>query len=264
MFLRNVCPFAMLAIIVAFAATSASNARIRQVDVLSPVSPPGALSPTSPANTRSASHSSRQAKSEVSPTLVLPAQSKNPDDLAVGKLLVASRDLADPIFAKTVILLVHHDAGGVLGLILNRRSKVPLSHVLDKLEAAKDRSDPVFLGGPVEIPAVFALFRSKTKLEEAESIVNDVYFIDSKTIFEKVLSARPAPGSFHVYLGYAGWTNEQLQKEVQVGAWFIFPADTRTVFDADPNSLWTKMIRKTEQTLVRNAFPELSSPVQPH
>ena len=30
------------------------------------------------------------------------------DDLAVGRLLVASRDLGDPNFAKTVILLVHY------------------------------------------------------------------------------------------------------------------------------------------------------------
>lgn len=264
MSLRNVCLIAMLAMIVAFDAIGSSNIRSKQLDVLPPIAPPAVLAPVPPANTRNRSLWPQQTKSEISSMVVLSVQSKNPDDLAVGKLLVASRDLADPIFAKTVILLVHHDAGGVLGLILNRRTKVPLSHVLDKLEVAKDRSDPVYLGGPVEIPAVFALFRSKTKLEEAEPILKDAYFINSRTIFEKVMSAQPAPGSFHVYLGYAGWTNEQLQKEVQVGAWFIFPADTRTVFDADPNSLWAKMIRKTEQKLVRNEPPELSPPAQPN
>lgn len=255
MSLRNVCPFAMLAMIVALAATGVSNVRIKQVDVLPPISA---------ANKQIRSRCSREANNEILRTVVVPVQSKNPDDLAVGKLLVASRDLSDPIFAQTVILLVHHDAGGVLGLILNRRTKVPLSHVFDKLEAAKDRSDPVFLGGPVEIPAVFALFRSRTKVEDSEPILNDIYFINSKTVFEKIISTRPASGSLHVYLGYAGWTNDQLQKEIQVGAWFIFQGDTRTIFDADPNSLWTKMIRKTEQKLVRNELPELSSFLRPH
>ena len=64
---------------------------------------------------------------------------------------MASRDLGDPNFAETVVLLVHYDDEGVVGLILNRRTDVPLSRVLEGLKAAKDRSDPVYLGGPVEI-----------------------------------------------------------------------------------------------------------------
>jgi putative AlgH/UPF0301 family transcriptional regulator len=57
------------------------------------------------------------------------------DDLAVGRLLVASRDLGDPNFAKTVILLVHYDEdkGGV-GLVLNKRTDVPITRVFRYLK----------------------------------------------------------------------------------------------------------------------------------
>jgi putative AlgH/UPF0301 family transcriptional regulator len=65
-----------------------------------------------------------------------------------------------------VILLARYDAQGVLGLILNRRRDVPLSRMLESPKAVKDRSDPVYLGGPLEMPAVFALFQSPAKLEE--------------------------------------------------------------------------------------------------
>ena len=157
--------------------------------------------------------------------------------------------LADPNFAETVVLLVRYDAEGVVGLILNRRSHVPLSRVLEGLKAAKGRSDPVYLGGPVETPAVFALFQSPAKLEGAEHIFGGVYLISTKPLFEQTISARPDPGVFHVYLGYAGWTNDQLRKEVELGAWFIFPADAGAVFDSDPDSLWSQMIRKTELKL---------------
>jgi putative transcriptional regulator len=77
------------------------------------------------------------------------AQSMQPDDLAAGKMLVASRDLPDPNFSKTVILLVQYDDEGVVGLILNRRSKVPISRVLEDVGGAKERSDPIYAGGPV-------------------------------------------------------------------------------------------------------------------
>jgi putative transcriptional regulator len=187
-----------------------------------------------------------RAESESRQSVFLPVQSKNTKELGAGKLLVASRGLVDPSFAKTVILLVHYDAAGVVGLILNRRTDVPLSRVLDGLKAAKDRSDPVYLGGPVETPAVFALLHSPTKLEGAEGIFGSVYLISTKTLFEETISKRPDPSVFHVYLGYAGWNTEQLRKEVELGAWFIFQADARTVFDSDPGSLWPRMIQKTE------------------
>lgn len=184
--------------------------------------------------------------------IFVPVQSKNPGELGLGKLLVASRDLPDPIFAKTVVLLVHYDDKGVLGLMLNRRTDFPISRVFKKLNAAKNRSDPVYAGGPVEIPAVFALFRSKAKDEPAERVLGDVYLISSQPLFEKTLSTGPAPGVFHVYLGYAGWTPEQLRKEVDAGAWFIFQGDAQTVFDANPDGLWSQMIRRTELKMASN------------
>jgi putative transcriptional regulator len=73
------------------------------------------------------------------------------DDLAVGRFLVASRDLGDPNFAKTVILLVHYSEDqGAVGLVVNKRTDVPISRVFHDLKEASGRHDPVFVGGPVE------------------------------------------------------------------------------------------------------------------
>jgi len=185
----------------------------------------------------------------ISPAVFLPIQSRKAEDLGAGKLLVASRKLGDPNFAETVVLLVRYDAEGVVGLILNRRTHVPLSRVLEGLKAAQGRSDPVYLGGPVGASAVFALFQPPAELEGAEHIFGGVYLVSAKPLFEQAISARPDPGVFHVYLGYAGWTSGQLRKEVELGAWFIFPADAGAVFDSDPDSLWSQMIRKTELKL---------------
>ena len=197
-----------------------------------------------------------------SPASFLSIQFKDPKDLGVGKILVASRGLGDPHFARTVILLLHDDEKGAVGLILNRRTDVPLSQVLD-LKAAKDRSDAVYVGGPVEPAGVLALFQSPAKVEKAENIFGDVYWISDKDVFEKALAGKPDPKVFHVYLGYAGWTHDQLRTEVQMGAWFVFPADTATVFNADPGSLWLEMIKKTELQLAKvEPFLETSQPIE--
>jgi len=192
-----------------------------------------------------ASVSGSPAKNDIVPA-VFPVQSKNIKDLSAGKVLVASRDLADPNFAETVVLLVRYDAQGVIGLMLNRRSDVPLSRAFKDLKAAKDRSDEVYLGGPVGHDAVFALMQSTAKLEGADRVFGGTYLIAAKALFEQTIATRPDPGNFHVYVGYAGWTREQLQMEVALGAWFVFPADAKTVFSSDPDTLWQQMIRETE------------------
>jgi putative AlgH/UPF0301 family transcriptional regulator len=252
MSLRKLCCFTILATILIFSGVKTSPVPRTNRGLAAPGSQPRrtelalqewfSLMPQ-PVNLQS--HSIFAMQSET-PGTVAPVQSKNPADLAVGKLLVASRDLADPMFAKTVVLLVHYDDDGVIGLMLNRRSDVPLSRALKELKAAKDRPDPVYLGGPVEISTVFALLRSKAKQDPAERILEDVYLISTKSLLEKTLTAKVDRGGFHVYLGYAGWSPEQLRNEVQVGAWFIFQGDAETVFNSNPNSLWSQMIRRTE------------------
>ncbi len=77
------------------------------------------------------------AISETPSNIFLLLQSQDPADLSAGKLLVASRALADPNFAETVVLLVHCDAQGVVGLILNRRTDVPLSRVLEQFAGSE-------------------------------------------------------------------------------------------------------------------------------
>jgi putative transcriptional regulator len=201
------------------------------------------------------------ANIEMPPAVLLPVQFRNTKDLAPGKLLVASRELGDPNFAKTVILLVHYDTEGVIGLMINRRTAVPISRVFADLKTAKDISDPVYLGGPVETPTVFALLRSKDTLEGGEHVFGGVYWISTKSALEKTISSRPDPGAFHVYLGYAGWTADQLRNEIRLGGWFVFQADNQTVFNANPDSLWHEMIKKTELEMA--GCPTTASPQAP-
>jgi putative transcriptional regulator len=181
----------------------------------------------------------------------LPAFSQS-DDLAIGKLLVASRDLGDPNFAKTVILLVHYSEDqGAVGLVVNKRTDVPISRVFHDLKQASGRNDPVYIGGPVELNSVLALLKSASKPERADRVFGDVYLISNKDLLTKTLGSSAEATVFHTYIGYAGWQAGQLEHEVELGAWHIMPADVGTVFHADPDSVWERLIRRTETHIAR-------------
>jgi putative AlgH/UPF0301 family transcriptional regulator len=172
------------------------------------------------------------------------AQSMQPGDLGAGKLLVASRELPDPNFAKTVILLVQYDGDGVVGLILNRRSKVPISRMLGEVAGAKSRTDPIYAGGPVGRTEVLALARRSSG--DAKRVFGDVFLVSSREDIEKTFATATDADAIHVYLGYSGWTQPQLDNELDLGAWYIFPGNAKAVFDSDPDSLWDRLIRSTE------------------
>lgn len=170
--------------------------------------------------------------------------------LSVGSILVANEKLGDPNFAESVILLLQYDEEkGAVGLILNRRTRIPLSRVFPKTKQAS--ADLVYMGGPVEITAGQALLRMPEKSDQATHIMADVYVTGTKDLIEKSVAARVDPSKFRLYLGYAGWAPDQLEAEIRLGAWSILHRGPQVVFDDDPDSLWSRLIRQTHMQVAR-------------
>ncbi|MGH9654267.1 MAG: YqgE/AlgH family protein, partial [Bryobacteraceae bacterium] len=88
-----------------------------------------------------------------------------------GRLLVATEKLGDPAFAQSVILIVDSDDQGTVGLMINRRTTVPISRIFKRKRAG---SDPVYIGGPVELRSVQALLRSSVRVSDATRVVGGV------------------------------------------------------------------------------------------
>lgn len=182
-----------------------------------------------------------------------PVQSGSHQDLAVGKILVAKPELADPNFAQSVVLIIHYDEDkGAVGLILNRRSNVPLSKALPDVKGAKD--DPVYEGGPVETATAQALFQSHEKQEGTTRILSNLYASGSKEVIEKLAASGAGASQFRLYAGYAGWSSGQLEREVEIGGWSVLRATTEIVFDDRPDSLWQRLQHDAETRIARNLF----------
>ena len=183
------------------------------------------------------------------------AQSVRTEEIAAGKFLVAHRKLADPNFAESVVLIVHYDAKGAMGLIVNRKTKITVARIFEDVKGAADQSDPLFFGGPVETRSILALVRSESKPPEATNVFRDVYLVTRKTQLDKTVAARPDPRRFRAFMGYSGWGAGQLEAEMATGSWYVFPGSQATVFDPAPASVWDRLIRITEQQVAKAEPP---------
>jgi putative transcriptional regulator len=175
-----------------------------------------------------------------------------------GKLLVASPDLTDPNFARTVILVVEHGAGGALGLVLNRAGPARLDAIWDETaDGPCPVGIPAMAGGPLEGPLMVV---HGPAADAQREIVADVSF----SLGADRLVALVAEGCLpvRVFIGYAGWGGDQLEDELRAGAWTVTTATADFVF-ADPDTLWDRVTRHVADTRLAAALRIRHVPAEP-
>ncbi len=146
-------------------------------------------------------------------------------------LLIASPQLRDPNFQRTVVLMVHHDPEGALGLVINRDGPVRVGDVLRHMElpVPEEGADtPAWWGGPVQPSTGFIVFPGEVDEEEGWNLGRGVAVTQSATILGRRLEAGLP---FHLVLGYAGWGPGQLDAEIEAGSWLFADVDPAIVFD---------------------------------
>ena len=177
-------------------------------------------------------------------------------------LLVARKDLPDPFFRESVVLITPSAGGPPIGVIVNRPTGVPLSGVFPDIETLKSRNDKLFFGGPVQREQLVLVFRATAPREGALEVLDGVYMTSDRDVFRELL-ARPNPlEGLRVFAGYAGWAPGQLENEVARGDWHLAPADARVLFGTAPDKLWEDLERRASATKTRFIPSSLSTPAR--
>ncbi len=190
--------------------------------------------------------------------VVFPSAPCRAADLAPGKFLIAARNLGDPNFQESVVLLTHYGEKGALGLIINRPTTITVTRLLPAFKG----DNHVYFGGPVQLNGVMALQPGQSG--EAQKILPGVYLLVGSDAVEK--AAGSSRQHMRIFAGYSGWGPGQLEREIQLGGWHLVAGDHRMVFDQEPESVWRRLIRKAEVVVVRAWAPSRSphgAPVAP-
>ena len=94
---------------------------------------------------------------------------------ATGKLLVATDDVRGSSFFHTVILLLHYDESGALGLVINRPTEATPDELLPELEGLTHYEGVTYWGGPVRLASMRALHRTGSPTDDEIYVVDKVY-----------------------------------------------------------------------------------------
>jgi putative transcriptional regulator len=161
-------------------------------------------------------------------------------DSIKGKILLAHPFLKDPNFKRMVVLICDDTVEGHYGLILN--NSLSSLQVDDFLPEKIGVQLPVLVGGPVE--PTYMQYIHRCEVVEGSKGVKDNLWVGGD--FEQVkmflnLEKIP-PEDIRFFIGYAGWGNGQLEKEMQSDSWIVADFNWEYLNYA-PEEMWKKVLR---------------------
>lgn len=171
-------------------------------------------------------------------------------------LLIASPQMKDPFFEKTVVLVWHHDEDGAIGVVINRpladaaeRGVMPrsdsarLGDVLileEDIDLGDYAEQAVNWGGPVDTDSGTLLTTAEVLSEEGWTLETGVGITRSHDALLRLVEEQ-AP--VRLCLGYAGWGPGQLDREIADGSWLYTEPTPDLIFQAEAQACWDNAIQ---------------------
>jgi putative transcriptional regulator len=172
-----------------------------------------------------------------------------------GQMLVAMPGMLDDRFARTVIYLCAHSAEGAMGIVVNKPAAdlnfPDLLVQLDIIPEAERIQLPqrvgrvqVLMGGPVETSRGFVLHSPDFFIDQSTLPIDEGICLTATVDILRAIAKGEGPANAVLALGYAGWSEGQLEKEIQANGWLNCPADPEIIFHSTLDSKYDLALRR--------------------
>lgn len=156
--------------------------------------------------------------------------------------LIALPSLDDPNFSRSVTLLCQHSESGAMGVTINRLSSYRLGEVFRQMDFETTdpalTAAPVLLGGPVQTECGFVLHDpTEQSWDSTFEVSPNLHLTTSRDVLG-AMARGAGPRRALVALGYAGWSEGQLEEELRANAWLTVAADPSVLFDTALEDRW--------------------------
>jgi putative transcriptional regulator len=171
-----------------------------------------------------------------------------------GQLLVATPNLRDPNFERSVVLVLGHESSGALGVVLNRATGTAVREVLPGWETLAPEPAVLFEGGPVQPDSAICVARARSGVAGFLGFSRVVGQIGTVDLSRDPAGMRERLETVRVFAGYAGWQPGQLEGEIATGSWHVCQSLPSDAFFGHPEDLWALVWRRQGGLLAAVAY----------
>ena len=126
-----------------------------------------------------------------------------------------------------------------MGVVLNRPSSVTVAEAVPQLSEAVGDEEPVYVGGPVQQSSIVVLAEFSDSSQAGLLVLDSIGFPASDADLDD-LAGTTVRG--RVFAGYAGWSAQQLEAEIDGGDWISHEAGPEHIFSELPEELWRTVL----------------------
>lgn len=161
-----------------------------------------------------------------------------------GQFLLATPDMDDSYFDRSVIYLCEHNDQGAMGLMINSPTDLSVMELLAKMDFLManqrhyQKDQLVLNGGPVSQDRGFILHTPiNSPLLHSYPTANDIILTTSGDILE-TFGREGSPEHFVVCLGCCTWRAGQLEEEIARNYWLTAPYSPEILFQTGYLDRW--------------------------
>jgi putative transcriptional regulator len=165
-----------------------------------------------------------------------------------GTFLVASPEMTDPNFSRSVVLVLRKDDNGTIGIVINRITSLLPAKVFPELAGGLGNyTGTLYRGGPVAPTRVLFLVRGLAAATvQGPEILDKVFLSGDQDSLGELTRLADGANDLRIYAGHAEWTAGQLETEIKRGGWTVVPATADLVFAEKPQGLWEQLSKRGE------------------
>lgn len=158
-----------------------------------------------------------------------------------GRMLISEPFLRDPMFGRSVILLIDHSDEGSMGLVVNKQAPMFLNEVIREFKYVADI--PLYKGGPVATDTLFYL-HTLPQIEQSIPLGRGLFLNgDFDAIKRYVLQGNETDGRIRFFLGYSGWKGGQLRNELKENNWLVAEGAMAGLMWEKTDRIWSKALQ---------------------
>ena len=159
-----------------------------------------------------------------------------------GILLISDPFLKDPNFMRTVVFLCEHQEQGSFGFVLNRKYENTIDELIPELEGHKI---PLFYGGPVQMDTIHFLHQYPAEISGGQQVMKGIFWGgDFDRVVEMIKNNELDQNKIRFFIGYSGWSDGQLNNELQEKSWLTVKATRKLVFHKNYKEIWKDSLKQ--------------------
>ena len=149
------------------------------------------------------------------------------------------------MYSRTALLVVPAAGGQHFGFILNRATEVKLATLFPEHEPSAKVADPVYFGGPEMIGSIFAVVRRDPGA--ALHLFGELFVTANGAAVDSIIESTPNDARY--FVGFVGWGQGELAKELAEGFWYVEEPDAGLLFSHDTGHMWEELLKRAGKSV---------------